>query len=120
MAGFATSQEAYDEAVERLFNTLDWLDEHLSSRRFLIGETLTEADIRLAMTLFRFDPVYVQHFKTDKKRVVDYQHLWPYARRIYQWPGIADTVHFDHIREHYFRSHPTINPHAILTRRSRH
>ena len=114
LAGFATSQEAYNEAIERLFNTLDWLDEHLSSRKFLIGETLTEADIRLAMTLFRFDPVYVQHFKTDKKRVVDYQHLWPYARRIYQWPGIANTVHFDHIREHYFKSHPTINPHAII------
>ncbi len=114
LAGFASTQAAYDEAVERLFIALDWLDEHISTRTFLVGETLTEADIRLAMTLFRFDPVYVQHFKTDKKRLVDYPNLWPYARRIYQWPGIADTVHFDHIREHYFRSHPTINPYAIM------
>lgn len=114
LAGFASTQAAYDEAVERLFIALDWLDSHISTRTFLVGETLTEADIRLAMTLFRFDPVYVQHFKTDKKRLVDYPNLWPYARRIYQWPGIADTVHFDHIREHYFRSHPTINPYAIM------
>ncbi len=114
LAGFATTQEAYDESVTRLFDTLDWLETHLEQRQYLVGEQLTEADIRLAMTLFRFDLVYVQHFKTDKYRLVDYPHLWRFTRRIYQLDGIAETVHFDHIREHYFRSHPTINAQAIM------
>jgi len=113
-AGFATSQEAYDEAVGALFDALDELEERLEGRRYLVGDTLTEADIRLAMTLFRFDLVYVQHFKTDKKRIVDYPNLWRFTRRIYQLEGVAQTVHFDHIRAHYFRSHPTINPHGII------
>ena len=115
-AGFATTQSAYDEAVHALFDTLDWLEDHLSQRvrGHLVGDRLTEADLRLAMTLFRFDLVYVQHFKTDKRRLVDYPHLWAFTRRIYQQEGISETVNFDHIREHYFRSHPTINPYAIM------
>ena len=114
LAGFATTQAAYDQAVTRLFNGLDLLELHLAERTFLIGERLTEADIRLAMTLFRFDLVYVQHFKTDMKRIVDYPNLWRFTRRIYQIEGIAETVNFDHIRTHYFKSHPTINPYGIM------
>jgi glutathionyl-hydroquinone reductase len=114
LAGFATTQAAYDQAVTRLFNALDQLEIHLAERAFLIGERLTEADIRLAMTLFRFDLVYVQHFKTDMKRIVDYPNLWRFTRRIYQLEGIAETVNFDHIRTHYFKSHPTINPYGIV------
>ena len=79
-----------------------------------MGEQLTEADIRLAVTLFRFDSVYVQHFKTNRQRLIDYTNLWHFARRIYQTPGIAETVHFDHIRLHYFKSHPSINPLGIV------
>lgn len=113
-AGFATSQAAYHEAVTLLFEALDELELRLNGCQYLINDQLTEADIRLAMTLFRFDLVYVQHFKTDKKRLVDYPNLWRFTRRIYQLEGVAKTVHFDHIREHYFRSHPTINPHGII------
>lgn len=113
-AGFATTQVAYDQAVQDLFEALEELEIHLQGQTYLFGETLTEADIRLAMTLFRFDLVYVQHFKTDRKRLIDYPNLWRFTRRIYQLEGVAQTVHFDHIRTHYFRSHPSINPHAII------
>ena len=114
LAGFATSQEAYTEAVSQLFETLDWLEHHLEGRRFLVGNSITESDIRLAVTLFRFDLVYVQHFKTDRNRLVDFPNLWRYARRIYQYESISETVNFKHIRDHYFLSHPTINPHGII------
>ncbi|QHQ33763.1 glutathione S-transferase family protein [Algicella marina] len=113
-AGFATSQKAYDEAVTALFDTMDWLEDRLSSHRYLMGERVTEADWRLVSTLFRFDPVYHGHFKCDRNRLIDFPNLWAYARELYQWPGIADTVHFDHIRHHYHRSHETVNPHRIL------
>ena len=113
-AGFATSQEAYAEAFESLFETLDWLEERLSSRRFLLGEPLTEADIRLFPTLIRFDPVYFSHFKCNLRRIVDYPNLWRYTREIYQLPGVAKTVNIQHIKGHYFQSHSTINPTGIV------
>jgi putative glutathione S-transferase len=113
-AGFATTQAAYQEAALELFKALDELELRLEGARYLVADTLTEADLRLAMTLFRFDLVYVQHFKTDLKRIVDYPNLWRFTRRVYQTPGVAETVHFDHIRAHYFLSHPTINPHGII------
>lgn len=114
-AGFATAQGAYDEAVEQVFETLDWLEKRLSTRRYLLGGALTEADWRLFPTLVRFDPVYVGHFKCDRRRIVDYPALWGYARELYQHPGIAGTVRFDHIRRHYLYSHETINPHRIVS-----
>ncbi|MBZ0121893.1 MAG: glutathione S-transferase family protein [Sandaracinaceae bacterium] len=113
-AGFATSQEAYDEAVHQLFATLDWLEAHLQGRTWLVGEQLTEADIRLFTTLVRFDPVYYVHFKCSRKRICDYENLWRLTRRVYQLPGVAATVRMDHIRRHYFYSHQTINPHRIV------
>jgi putative glutathione S-transferase len=113
-AGFATTQQAYEEAVEPLFETLDWLDERLGRSRYLVGNRLTEADWRLFTTLLRFDAVYYLHFKCNRRRIVDYEHLWPYVRDLYQVPGIADTVHFDHIKSHYYMSHPTINPTGIV------
>lgn len=113
-SGFATTQEAYHDASNTLFDELDRLEAHLEDRDYLVGDHLTEADIRLAVTLFRFDMVYVQHFKLDRRRLVDYPNLWRHTRRIYQSEGVADTLHLDHIREHYFRSHPTINPHGII------
>lgn len=114
-AGFATTQAAYDEAVVNLFEHLDKLEERLTTRRYLVGEQLTEADIRLFTTLIRFDPVYVQHFKCDRKRIAEYPALADYLRDIYQQPGIAETCDLDHIRHHYYRSHPTINPHGIIS-----
>ncbi len=113
-AGFATSQTAYDEAVGEVFDTLDWLEARLAGARYLVGDRLTEADWRLATTLFRFDPVYHGHFKCNRRRLVDYPNLWAYARDLYQHPGVAPTVHFDHIVEHYHRSHESINPHRIV------
>ncbi|KIN65294.1 Glutathione S-transferase domain protein [Sulfitobacter noctilucae] len=112
--GFATTQEAYDEAVEPLFDTLDWLEDRLSAKRYLMGDTITEADWRLFTTLIRFDKVYHQHFKCNRRRIVDYPNLWGYLRELYQWPGVSDTVHFDHIVRHYHYSHETINPHRII------
>lgn len=114
-AGFATSQEAYDEAVTALFETLENLERRLGESRYLVGNTLTEADLRLWTTLVRFDPVYVTHFKCDRKRIADYPNLGGLLRELYQMPGVADTVHMDHIRHHYFRSHPTVNPHGIIS-----
>lgn len=113
-AGFATTQSAYDDAVNPLFETLDWLEDRLTHQRYLIGDQVTEADWRLFPTLLRFDPVYVGHFKCDRKRLIDYPNLWAYTRELYQWPGIAGTVNMDHTRRHYYQSHETINPHAIL------
>ncbi|SDF14642.1 putative glutathione S-transferase [Salipiger thiooxidans] len=113
-AGFATSQEAYDAAVGPLFDTLDWIEERLSRRRYLMGERITEADWRLFTTLIRFDHVYECHFKCNKRRIVDYTNIWEYTRELYQWPGVAETVNFDHIRRHYYYSHDMINPNRIV------
>ncbi|APG45762.1 glutathione S-transferase family protein [Phaeobacter porticola] len=112
--GFATTQAAYDTAIDPLFDTLDWLDDILSEHRFLLGDTLTEADWRLFTTLLRFDPVYHLHFKCNRRRLVDYPHLWAYTRALYQWPGVAETVGMQHIVRHYHYSHATINPHQII------
>lgn len=113
-SGFATTQEAYDAAVHPLFDTMDWLEERLSTRRYLMGDRVTEADWRLVVTLFRFDLVYHLHFKCNRRRVIDYPHLWAYTRELYQWPGVAETVNFDHIVRHYHYSHESINPHRIV------
>ncbi|MBT0959507.1 glutathione S-transferase family protein [Alphaproteobacteria bacterium KMM 3653] len=113
-AGFATTQEAYDSAVLPLFDTLDWLETILQTNRYLMGDKVTEADWRLFATLVRFDPVYHLHFKCNRKRIIDYPNLWAYTRELYQWPGVAETVNFDHIVRHYLYSHDTINPHRII------
>jgi len=113
-AGFATRQAVYAEAVEALFDTLDWLDQRLNGRQWLVGEQLTEADIRLFTTLIRFDAVYHGHFKCNLRRIVDYPALQAYTRRIHALPGVAATVNFDHIKRHYYGSHRTINPTGIV------
>ncbi|NRB39926.1 MAG: glutathione S-transferase family protein [Pseudomonadales bacterium] len=113
-AGFATSQQAYDNAFEQLFSTLDQLDDRLAKQRYLTGATITEADWRLFTTLIRFDAVYVGHFKCNRQRIEDYRHLSAYLRDLYQQPGIADTVHFGHIKQHYYFSHTMINPSQII------
>ncbi len=115
-AGFATTQEAYDEAVTQVFETLDWLDERLATKRYLMGSAITEADWRLFTTLVRFDPVYVGHFKCNIRRLADYPNLSGYLRELYQLPGIAETVNMDHIKNHYYGSHETINPTRIVPR----
>ena len=112
--GFATTQNAYDEAVAPLFDTLDWLEDRLSQHRYLMGDTLTEADWRLFPTLVRFDSVYHLHFKCNRSRIIDYPNLWAYTRELFQWPGIAQTVNLDHIVRHYHYSHESINPHRII------
>ncbi|OIP83109.1 MAG: glutathione-dependent reductase [Rhodobacterales bacterium CG2_30_65_12] len=113
-AGFATTQAAYDEAATALFAAFDWLEDRLSHQRYLVGDRVTEADWRLLPTLLRFDPVYHGHFKCNRKRLVDYPNLWAYARELYQWPGVAETVHPAHFIRHYHYSHDTINPHRIV------
>ncbi len=113
-AGFATTQEAYEEAVLKLFETLDMLDERLGSSRYLFGDKTTEADWRLFTTLLRFDAVYVGHFKCNVRRLDDYTNLSNYLRDLYQYPGVADTVNMEHIKGHYYRSHKTINPTGIV------
>jgi putative glutathione S-transferase len=113
-AGFATTQSAYEDAVTPLFDTLDWLEDRLSRARFLCGDAMTEADIRLFTTLVRFDAVYHGHFKCNIRRLVDYRHLWAYTRDIFQSPGIAETVDFGHIKRHYYSSHRRINPTGIV------
>lgn len=113
-SGFATTQDAYEEHVTKLFGTLDTLEDRLSGKRYLMGEALTEADWRLFTTLVRFDPVYVGHFKCNLKRIADYPNLYGYLRELYQVTGIADTVSFDHIKRHYYGSHKTINPTQIV------
>ena len=112
--GFATTQSAYGEAFEALFDTMDWLEQRLSSQRYLVGDRITEADIRLLTTLLRFDPVYVGHFKTNKRRLTEYPHLWGYTRELYQLPGIAETVNMEHIKHHYYGSHTSINPTRVV------
>ncbi|MCK0150343.1 glutathione S-transferase family protein [Marivita sp. S6314] len=113
-SGFATTQKAYDAAVVPLFDSLDWLEDRLSRNRYLMGDKITEADWRLFTTLVRFDPVYHLHFKCNRRRITDYPNLWAYTRELYQQPGVAGTVNFDHIVRHYHYSHDTINPHRIL------
>ena len=112
--GFATTQEAYEEAFAALFETLDWLEERLGRQRYLVGDRITEADWRLFTTLVRFDAVYVGHFKTNLRRLVDYPNLWGHTRELYQVPGVAGTVHMDHIKRHYYGSHDTINPTGVV------
>lgn len=113
-AGFATKQEAYEQAARELFAALDFLEERLTSRRYLIGDSFTEADWRLFCTLIRFDAVYHGHFKCNVRRIVDYPALFEYLRDLYQQPGIADTVNFDHIKRHYYITHDDINPTRIV------
>jgi putative glutathione S-transferase len=113
-AGFATRQDAYEAAVRALFETLDWLEERLGRGRYLMGDRLTEADIRLFTTLIRFDAVYYSHFKCNLRHVYEYPNLWGFTRDLYQLPGVAGTVRFDHIKRHYYMSHRTINPPQIV------
>ncbi len=113
-SGFATSQEAYEDAVTELFKVLDELEERLSTKRYLVGGQITEADWRLFTTLVRFDPVYVGHFKANIRRIADYPNLLGYLRELYQLPGVAETVSMDHIKRHYYMSHESINPTRIV------
>jgi putative glutathione S-transferase len=113
-SGFASTQEAYEEAVVPVFETLDWLEERLTGRRWLVGEQLTEADIRLFTTLLRFDLVYHGHFKCNLRRISDYPRLWSYTRALYQHPGVRETVDFEHIKRHYYQSHRHLNPRGIV------
>ncbi len=113
-AGFATSQQAYEEALHPLFATLDELEQRLATQRYLLGKQLTEADWRLFTTLIRFDAVYVGHFKCNLKRIIDYPNLNAYLRELYQMEGIAETIHFDHIKGHYYQSHKMINPTGVV------
>ncbi len=113
-AGFATTQDAYEDAVKHLFETLDGLDERLAGARYLFGDTPTEADWRLFTTLVRFDAVYVGHFKCNIRRIADYPNLSAYLRDLYQQPGVAETCNLVHIKNHYYRSHKTINPTGIV------
>ena len=115
-AGFATTQAAYDEAFRHLFIALDEIERHLGTHRYLAGERITEADWRLFTTLVRFDAVYYSHFKCNLRRIIDYPNLSNYLRELYQWPGVRDTVSFDHIKTHYYASHRSINPTGIVPR----
>jgi len=112
--GFATTQEAYEEAFHKLFKTLDEIEKILSKNRYLVGDKLTEADWRLFTTLLRFDSVYYSHFKCNLRRIEKYTHMSNYIRELYQYPGVAETVNFKHIKEHYFKSHKTINPTGVV------
>ncbi|TVP93024.1 glutathione S-transferase family protein [Alkalibacterium sp.] len=113
-AGFATKQDVYEEEVTKLFDMLNELEERLENKRYLTGDQVTEADIRLFTTLVRFDSVYYTHFKCNIRRITDYPNLWRYTRELYNMPGVSDTIHFRHIKEHYFRSHKNINPTGIV------
>ncbi|PNA00088.1 MULTISPECIES: glutathione S-transferase family protein [unclassified Pseudomonas] len=113
-AGFATAQEAYEAAFDDVFNELDRLEALLGRQRYLAGEYLTEADVRLFTTLVRFDAVYHGHFKCNLRRLSDYPNLSNWLRELYQWPGVADTVNMEHIQKHYYMSHKTINPNGIV------
>jgi putative glutathione S-transferase len=113
-AGFATAQAVYEREVVSLFQTLDELDLRLADRRFLFGPEPLESDWRLFTTLVRFDAVYQIHFKCSIRKLDEYEYLWPYARDLYQWPGVAETVDFDEIRAHYYRTHPMINPSGLV------
>ena len=113
-AGFATTQQAYEEAVNQLFAALDWVEQLLTHKRYLAGDQLTEADWRLFTTLIRFDAVYFGHFKTNRQRLADYPATSAYLRELYQFPGVSETVNFEHIKRHYYGSHPSINPTGII------
>ncbi len=113
-AGFAANQDAYEEAVGPLFETLDWLEDRLAGSTWLIGDRLTEADIRLFTTLIRFDLVYHGHFKCNLRRIVDYPALWRYVRAFHALAGVADTVNVEHIKRHYYESHRQINPTGVV------
>ncbi len=113
-AGFATTQEAYEEALIPLFETLDWLEQRLQTQRYLTGNKITEADWRLFTTLIRFDPVYVGHFKCNLKRLVSYPNLWAYTRDLYQQTGVTETINMVHIKNHYYTSHTSINPCGVV------
>ncbi|WP_298441805.1 glutathione S-transferase C-terminal domain-containing protein [Gordonia sp. (in: high G+C Gram-positive bacteria)] len=112
--GFAGSQESYDAAYDRLFNRLDWLSERLATQRYLVGDTITEADIRLFTTLARFDPVYHGHFKCNRQKLSEMPVLWAYARDLFQTPGFGDCTDFDHIKRHYYQVHRDVNPSGIV------
>ncbi|WP_104167899.1 glutathione S-transferase family protein [Arthrobacter sp. SX1312] len=112
--GFAGSQDAYEAAYDRLFTALDWLEERLTDRRFLVGDTITEADVRLFTTLVRFDPVYHGHFKCNRNTLTEMPALWAYARDLFQTPGFGDTVDFEQIKQHYYIVHEDINPTGIV------
>ncbi len=112
--GFAGTQDAYEKAYQRLFHRLDWLSERLEHQRFLMGDTITEADIRLFTTLVRFDPVYHSHFKCNRQKLSEMPVLWAYARDLFQTPGFGDTVDFDHIKRHYYVVQRDINPTGIV------
>jgi putative glutathione S-transferase len=113
-AGFATTQNAYEEAVVPLFDTLDWLEQRLSNSLFLLGENITEADWRLFTTLIRFDAVYVGHFKCNLRRIADYPALSVYLKRLLDVPGVMQTINMAHIKNHYYQSHLSINPHGVV------
>jgi len=112
--GFATSQQAYEKAYSALFDRLDELEDRLSRQRYLVGETLTEADVRLFTTLVRFDAVYHGHFKCNRNKLSEMPVLWGYARDLFQTPGFGETVDFDHIKRHYYVTHRQINPSGIV------
>ncbi|MDI6101600.1 glutathione S-transferase C-terminal domain-containing protein [Actinoplanes sp. NEAU-A12] len=113
-AGFAGSQEAYEKAFERLFNRLDWLSARLEGQRYLVGDTITEADVRLFTTLARFDAVYHGHFKCNRQKLNEMPVLWAYARDLFQTPGFGDTIDFVHIKRHYYEVHRDINPTGVV------
>lgn len=113
-SGFATTQTAYEAAVGEVFETLNWLEQRLARQRYLVGEVLAEADIRLFTTLVRFDPVYYGHFKCNVRPLVDYPALWAYTRDLFRHPAIRPTVDFDHIKGHYYGSHPWLNPSRVV------
>ena len=113
-AGFATTQAAYIEAIVPLFETMSRLEALLGKQRYLCGSSITEADWRLFPTLIRFDSVYVGHFKCNIRRLVEYPNLWAYTRELYQWPGVRETVNFEHIKRHYYESHESINPTRVV------
>ncbi|MDY6996301.1 MAG: glutathione S-transferase C-terminal domain-containing protein [Actinomycetota bacterium] len=112
--GFAGSQRAYERAYDRLFTTLDWLEERLTEQRYLVGDTITEADVRLFTTLARFDPVYHGHFKTNRSKLSEFPALWAYARDLFQTPGFGDTIDFVQIKQHYYIVHSDINPTGVV------
>ena len=112
--GFAGNQEAYDKAYHRLFDRLDWLSDRLAGQRYLVGHTITEADVRLFTTLVRFDPVYHGHFKCNRQKLSEMPVLWAYARDLFTTPGFGDTIDFDHIKRHYYEVHRDINPTGVV------
>ena len=113
-AGFARRQEAYERAFAELFDSFEWLEGLLGERRYLLGDQVTEADWRLFPTLARFDEVYNLHFRCNRRRLVDYPSLWGYARELYQWPGVAQTLAMDQIKRHYYTTHDELNPKRII------